>query len=283
MFLRMEMVDSKKIGIVAGGGNLPVHLANALQSQNIDFSVLALKDYANLKALLPFSPKVFRLGEVGAMIAYLKASKCSEIVMIGPVKRPSLVNLRPDFGALRFLWKIGERFTKGDDALLKTVVNLLEKEGFQIKGADTYLPNCIGKEGFNRSLSEKETQDLNLAWDFLTVTAPFDMGQGCVVQNGRILAAEGPEGTDNMLRRIKPLGILPLKRSGLLLKKPKVNQEMRVDMPMIGLETLKLAAEGGLAGVAYEAGSTFVIDDSLCQEMAAELGLFFGGIKNSAK
>ncbi|QCE35551.1 LpxI family protein [Acetobacteraceae bacterium] len=278
-FLRMGMANLRKVGIIAGGGGLPALLARQLHRQGVPFTLIALEGYANLKILASFSPNVIRLGAVGRILSCLKRNECTELVMIGPVKRPSWYRLCPDLKALPFLWKLGERFYKGDDALLKTIVSLLEQEGFEVKGADFYLPSCVGQKGFNRSLSSNEKKDLIFAWRFLTVTASFDMGQGCVVQNGRILAAEGPEGTDNMLKRVASLGISCSKRAGLLLKKPKVNQEMRVDMPMIGLDTLRLASEAGLAGVAYEAGSTFVMDELLCQQMAAELGLFFGGVK----
>lgn len=274
------MFNAEKVGIVAGGGALPSLLASELRRQGRSFAILALEGYADLNMLAPFSPKIFRLGKIGGMISYLRQQHCTELVMIGPVKRPSWVRLRPDLGALRFLWQIGERFYKGDDALLKTVVLLLEKEGFKVRGADYYLPSCLGTEGFNQELSDKAQKDLEIAWKFLTVTAPFDMGQGCIVQHERILAVEGPEGTDNMLKRVRHLGITSSHRAGILLKKPKINQEMRVDMPMIGLETLRLAAEAGLSGVIYEAGGTLVMDNLLCRKKATELGLFFGGIKN---
>ena len=270
------------LGLIAGLGELPVAIAKNAIATGQGVYVLRLKGFEE-PALENFEGSVVGLGEVGAVIDRLKKAGCSEVVFAGNVSRPDFKNLKLDFKGIALLPKVIAEARKGDDALLRVLVNEFEKNGFTVIGSDEAHSQLVAPAGLvaGPAPSESMMQDILVGARVAAATGVLDIGQGCVVCDGLVLAVEAQEGTDEMLRRCATLpaeirGTATLRR-GVLVKRPKPVQERRIDLPTTGVSTIELAAAAGLAGVAIEAGGALMLNREQMESRAKELGVFIYG------
>ena len=273
----------RKLGLIAGKGPLPVALASHCRSAGRGLYVARLKGMAD-PALAEFPGIEVGINELGKLLKALKAEACEAVCMAGNVDRPDFRTLVPDFRGLRFLPTLAMAARKGDDALLRALVEEFEAEGFVVEGAhevmgDLTLP--LGALGHHQPDASHEA-DIARALKVARTLGSLDVGQGAVACDGLILAVEAQEGTDAMLRRVAELpesirGV-PGAPRGVLAKAPKPIQDTRVDMPTIGAFTLQRAARAGLAGVAGEAGKVLLMGRDEVIRIADELGLFVVGV-----
>jgi DUF1009 family protein len=231
-----------------------------------------------MAAIAGFPHAEIRLGAAGEILAALRRAECRDLVLIGPVRRPSLVSLRPDSEGARIVARIGRAAFTGDDGLLAAVVRVLGEEGFRVIGAHEVLTEAVGAAGLLGRHAPDETSQADIARGRVVVRAlgQVDVGQGCIVQQGIVLAVEAIEGTDAMLARAA--GLARPGPGGVLIKLVKPGQDRRADLPTIGPNTIKAAAEAGLRGIAFEAGGTLLIDRDGCIAGADAAGLFLLGI-----
>ncbi|TDP48064.1 LpxI family protein [Zavarzinia compransoris] len=270
-----------KLGIIAGGGDLPVRLAAACRRQGRPFFVLGLKGSAVARPDEGIADEWAAIGEVGRILALLRAAGCRAVVMAGNVARPDFKTLRLDWKGVRVLPRVLAGARKGDDNLLKALVQIFEDEGFAVAGADQVLDELLLPAGPLGCLGLGPGQEGDLARALQVVEAlgRVDVGQGAVVAETEVLAIEAAEGTDRMLARCAELRAGWTARAGLLLKLPKHGQERRVDLPTIGVATVEGAARAGLAGIVGAAGATLVVDRAAVAARADELGLFVVGLQ----
>lgn len=174
---------------------------------------------------------------------------------------------------------MGRALFAGDDGLLGAIVRVLGEEGFNVRGAHEYLTQALGPKGILTHLAPSldHEQDITRAIEVVRALGLLDIGQGCVVQSGLVLAVEAMEGTDAMLQRCAALH--QPGPGGILLKMMKPGQERRADMPTIGPRTIQLAAESGLAGIAYQAEAVLFTDLTRCIADANARGLFLMGVE----
>jgi UDP-2,3-diacylglucosamine hydrolase len=267
------------LGIIAGGGPLPGQVAAAAQAAGRPVFVTALEGFAEPEVVAPFPHRFFRLGAIGAIRQALRDNGCVEIVMIGPVKRPSFLALRPDAEGAKLLAKIGRAAFSGDDGLLAAVVRVLSEDGFRVLGAHDIVSDVLGPEGLLTVTAPDAgiMADVQRGIEVLKIIGAADIGQACVVQQGIVLAVEAVEGTDAMLARIR--GVARPGPAGVLVKLAKPGQERRADLPTIGLATIRHAQEAGLRGVAFEAGGTILANRALMIEAADAAGMFLLGVQ----
>jgi len=270
----------KTLGIVAGNGQMPLKIIEACQKQKRPFFVMALKGQADPESYKNIeNVEWFRMGQVGHMFKRAHLHSVSEVVMIGGVRRPSLsiCQLRPDLKTLGMLLKVSVK-SLGDDGLLRAVISEIEKEGFHVVGADSILSDTLAGAGVYGKIKPNKTSLKDIAKGFQTakILGQADVGQSVVVADGLVLAVEAIEGTDNLLLRSKGLARSAVKP--VLVKTKKPQQESRVDLPTIGVQTVKNAAKSGFAGIAIEKGSTFVVNKKEMVETADKLGLFVMGV-----
>jgi DUF1009 family protein len=267
-----------KLGIIAGGGNLPGQVAAAACAQGREVFIAAIEGFAEPAIVAPFPHRFFRLGALGAIRNALAESGCTEIVMIGPVKRPSLLALRPDTEGAKLLAKIGRAAFAGDDGLLAAIIRVLGEDGFKVLGAHDILAEMLGPVGLLTRNAPDDTAmaDVERGMAVLKIAGPADIGQACVVQQGIVLAMEAVEGTDAMLGRIP--GLARPGPGGVLVKLAKPGQDRRADLPTLGERTIKNASIAGLRGIAFEAGGTILSDRPAMIAAADEAGLFVVGI-----
>lgn len=270
------------IGVVAGGGELPVALALHLREQGASYFVARITPFAD--AALSLHPGTdFPLGQFGARFAALKAAGCARVVIIGNVRRPDLSQLDPDPLMISLLPRFLEAGQRGDDALLREVVAVFEEQGFDVVGAESVLGDLLAPSGALGAVAP-DTQalaDIEKAGALVADLGRWDIGQGAVVCEGLVLAVEAQEGTDAMLARVASLPVAVRGATGalrgVLLKRPKPQQERRVDLPVIGVQTIRLAAAAGLAGVAVEAGGALISDRLGVIAAANAAGLYVYG------
>jgi DUF1009 family protein len=271
-----------KLGLLAGGGDLPLAIARRCEAEARPFHILRMLDNAD-EGTQRFEHSDVPLGAFGQMIAILREHGCDAVCLAGNVGRPDFAALQADAYAQAALPAIVAAAAQGDDALLRAVLAIFEGEGFAVEGADAILAGDAMPAGALGRIapSEAALADIGKALDIATATGALDIGQGAVVCDGLVLAVEAQEGTDAMLARVAELPTAvrgtAAARRGVLAKTPKPIQDRRVDMPVIGPRTIENAAAAGLAGVAGRIDSMILIDRPAIIEAADRLGLFVWG------
>lgn len=271
-----------RLGIVAGGGGLPLAVARRCEAEGRPFYVIRIKGFAD-EALARYEGADSGLGEFGRTIRLLKESGCEAVCFAGIVHRPDFRQLKPDLKGAAVLPGLIAAAARGDDALLRQVLAVFESEGFAIEGADRVLGGeTLPAGALGRHVPDGAAlADLRKALEVARAAGELDIGQGAVVAHGLVLAVEAQEGTDAMLTRVAELPQAVRgaghERRGVLAKAPKPIQDERVDMPVIGVRTIEGAAAAGLAGVAGMAGKLILIDREAIIETADRLGLFVWG------
>jgi DUF1009 family protein len=270
--------DRPTLGILAGGGRLPGQVAAAARAAGRGVFMIGLEGFADPAVLAPWPHEVVRILAAGRIIAALREHGCQDLVLVGPVRRPSLLDLRPDAEGARILARIGRAAFAGDDGLLAAVVRIFAEEGFRVVGAHEILNEALGPMGLlSRAGPDGVAMaDIRRGIAVARALGAIDVGQGCVVQQGMVLAVEAAEGTDAMLARCASLARPG--RGGVLVKLVKPGQDRRADLPTIGPETLRGAAEAGLRGVAFEAGGTILAERDAAVAAADAAGLFLLGL-----
>jgi hypothetical protein len=273
------MSDKQKLGMIAGDGMMPVEIIKHCNETGIEIFVAGIEPYATAEQLKD-APHIFaKIGEAGKIIRAFRENNVRNIVMAGGIKRPSLKELVTDWEGAKILAKMAI-WKMGDDGLLRAVISEAEKHGFNVIGVDKVLPGLIFSAGIYGKIkpSPKDMDDIRRGMTVAKVLGSVDVGQGCVVQEGVVLAAEAYEGTDLMLSRA---AVLKKKgREPILVKALKPIQDERIDLPAIGLQTIKLLKEYGFKGVAIEAGANVFIECEAAIKLADESGIFIIGVKN---
>ena len=271
-----------KLGLIAGGGALPLSVAARCEAEGRPVFVVRLAGFAD-PHLARYPGVDAGMAEIGRVLSALKKAGCDAVCFAGVVNRPDFRSLKPDFKGMTLLPGIIAEAAKGDDALLRKILSVFEAEGYAIEGADDILGGETLPTGALGAVqpTPEQLRDLRKALHVAEKAGELDIGQGAVVCDGLVLAVEAQEGTDAMLARVAGLpGDLrgsAADRKGALGKAPKPIQDLRVDMPVMGARTVELAAAAGLAGVGGVAGKLIVIDRASLIEAADRLGLFVWG------
>ncbi len=278
------MVRWRKLGILAGGGALPECIASSCAERAEAFHIIRIIGSAG-PSLEALPGDDCGIGEIGKILRILKAENCDAVVFAGTVKRPNFAALKADWRGAALMPKIISAAAKGDGALLGVLVDTVEADGFLVVGADEAMqgleapPGALGAH----HPDEKDFRDMRKAAALINALGPFDVGQAAVVADGLVIAIEAAEGTDGMLRRCTELADANERgaRVGTLVKRPKPGQELRVDLPVIGPETIRRADRAGLRGVAVEAGFALIIDREEVVHCADKAGLFVYGFSDT--
>lgn len=276
-----------RLGLIAGGGDLPLRIARHCAETGRPLFVVRLRGFAD-PSMDAFPGQVVGLGEVGRCIRALKEAECDSVCLAGNVARPDFAALKPDLRGMAMLPRLVLEARKGDDALLRAVLDEFRKEGFVIEGAHEACSDLVLGAGVlgRHAPDAGHRADIQRALEIARRIGELDIGQGAVVCDGLVLAVEAQEGTDAMLRRVAE-DVAPAlrgeagRRRGVLAKAPKPIQETRVDLPTIGPATVRGAARAGLAGLVGEAGRTLVLEREALVALADELGLFVIGVEAS--
>lgn len=276
------------LALICGGGSLPLAVADYVQARGRPVLLFPLQGIARPEDYAGRPHTWIRIAMFGAFARVARAAGCQDIVMIGSMVRPSFWQVRFDLTTLMMLPRIAAAFKGGDDHILGSGVKLIEEQGFRVLGAHEVAPEILVPEGAlgRAQPSERDRADIALGLDYLHATGSFDVGQAVVVSGKHVQAVEAAEGTDRMLARIAELRaggrIGTPAGSGVLVKAPKVGQDLRFDMPSIGPLTVEAAARAGLAGIAVVAGSSIIAEPAQLVAAADRANIFVVGTPASS-
>jgi DUF1009 family protein len=272
-----------KLGLIAGGGGLPLALAEHCRQSGRPYFVIRLRGFADA-AMDAHPGDIAGIAEIGRIVKLARDAGCEALCFAGVVRRPDFSALKPDLRGLSWLPGAVLAARKGDEALLRFLMGEFEKEGFAIEGAHEVrgdLALALGPLG-QLAPQDEHSVDIAAALRIAQAIGGLDIGQAAVVCDGLVLAVEAQEGTDALLRRVAELPAdlrgAPGRRKGVLAKVAKPIQEERVDLPTIGLATIEGADRAGLAGVVGVAGRMLVVDRAAVATAADAAGLFVAGV-----
>lgn len=274
------MASANRLGIIAGGGDLPRRVIDACAARGQPVYVVRIKGAAD-DSLGGADGLTCSIGEVGRVIAALKDADCRLATFAGYVPRPDFTSVRLDWRGLKIMPKILTAARIGDGAILRVLTGELERAGIKVLGAEEAAADLHVRAGKLSAAAPDENAlaDMAKAYSILSALGPFDVGQAAIVADGFVLAIEAAEGTDAMLTRCQtlPQRSGDSERSGVLLKAPKPGQDLRVDLPVIGPQTINGLIAAGLSGVAVEADRALIVDRTETIALADGAGVFIYG------
>jgi DUF1009 family protein len=270
------------LAILCGGGALAFEAAGFARENGREVLLIGVVGVTSPE-IGAFEHVWVRMGEVGKLFATLRARDIRDLAILGRMTRPEFAELRLDWGAVKRAGELASLFRGGDDSLLNGIAGIFEREGVRIVGPIDFAPQLLAPEGLiaGRAPGADAEGDIKFAAAMLGALSPFDVGQGAVVANGRVLAVEAAEGTDAMLARIADMRAsrrLRLKGpAGVFVKAAKRGQDLRLDLPTVGFKTIEGAARAQLSGLAIAAGEVLIADRVGFAKAAAAAGLFVVG------
>lgn len=264
--------------MLAGSGNMPVEIIKHCKEKGIEVYAIGLETFAS-EEQLEGTPHCFaKLGEVGKMVKTFRNNNIQDVVFAGGIKRPSFKEIIPDWEGMKMLTKLAIK-KLSDDNLFRAIIKETENLGFRILGIEEVVPEMMFYEGIYGKVkpTKDDMNDIERGFVVAKALGAVDVGQAVVVQEGMVLAVEAIEGTDMMLSRaavVKKEGKAPI-----MVKILKPKQDMRVDLPAIGLLTIEQLKKYGIKGIAVEAGGILLIEREAVIKKANENGIFIIGIK----
>lgn len=276
---------TEALAIICGGGSFPGAVADAVARRGRRPVMFGIKGWAEAKVIERYAHHWIAIGQAGRFFRLAHAENCREVLFIGTVLRPPIMQLRLDWQTIKLMPRVVRAFRGGDDNLLSGIAGVAETGGLRVIGVHDVAPELFVPEGVlgRCQPSGRDKADIARALKVIATLGPFDIGQAAIVANNHVLAVEAAEGTDNMLARIAELRRLGRVTSppgvGVLVKAPKPGQDRRFDLPSIGPRTIENVARAGLAGLAVAADSTMIAEPELVTAEADRAKIFFVGIR----
>ncbi len=268
-----------KLGLIAGSGSLPLYIAERAKANGRDIFVFGI-DGTTPKDIEAFDHCWVKWGEIDKLFKKITDHNIKELVIIGGVRRPNFKNIKFDFGFIRNLPFVLSLTMGGDDEILSSIIDFIENKGIKIIGAHEIAPELTEHSGTltTKKPTNRDLQDIEKGIRTVKLLGAMDVGQAAVVARDHVLCVEAAEGTDAMLKRAEGLrqwGTKWLGRKfGVLVKIPKPNQEMRIDMPTIGPKTIENIVSANLAGLCIASGSVLIADKDELIELANNNSIF---------
>lgn len=278
-----------RLAIIAGGGALPHHVAEAVRARGEDPYIIALTREAEEADWIDFDHSVLAIGDFANISRTFREEGIDRVVLSGWVRRrPEWRDIRPTLRTLAKIPSVLKTLVSGgDDAVLRMAMQLIEASGAHVIGVHEVVPNLLADSGPIGAVNPDadDQRDIEAGIAAANALGALDVGQGAVAVGGRVVALEGAEGTDAMLERVgvlKAEGRVSSRRRGVLVKLCKPGQDLRADLPSIGPSTIALAERAGLAGVAVEAGRALVLERNDVVSVADRAGLFVAGVERAS-
>ncbi len=276
-----------RLAIIAGYGRLPIDVALAAREKGIEPYIIAIQGEAD-QDWGDFDHTYLPIANAIKVVRTMRQHNVKRIVFAGGVRnRPKITDVRITFKLLFSLPKLLKVILAGgDDALLRTTINLFEIHGVKVLGAQEIAPNLLAQEGVlgKIGISDQNQIDIKIASNAALQLGLADKGQAAVSVNGVVAAIETADGTDAMLATLadKMRSEPPTDYKGVLVKLSKPQQDKRADLPTIGPMSVINAHKAGLAGIAVETGRSFILDKENVIKEADKYGMFVAGITRKA-
>ncbi len=259
------MTKPETLAIIAGKGAYPRLLADSARKGGVKKIIAAAFTGETDPAFEQHVDVVewMRVGQLGRLLKFFRAQDIHHAVMAGQIAPKNLFDLRPDLKALMLLGKLKER---NAESIFSAVADELAKIDIDLLPATTFLEDSLAQPGLiaGPTLSAREENDVALGWTIAKEIARLDIGQTVIIRNGTVVAVEALEGTNEAIRRGGALA----REGGVMVKVTKPNQDMRFDVPVIGIETVRVAVESRLRVIAVEAKKTLLLERDAIANLA---------------
>jgi len=250
------------VGLIVGEGNLPRFVIFNLRKQKKEFLILDLtknKKYKKYKNSYPFD-----ITQLAKAISFLKNKNCKKILLIGKVIRPNLSKALFNPKLLLYLPRLLKVFKKGDSNLLSEIIKIFKENNITVLSSMHYSPELILTKSLSTKSSNKDKEvsiNEKKGLKILKNLSQFDVGQTIILNNGYVVAIEGPEGTNETIKRAGNIAIkYNFKNKSIMIKVPKQKQDLRVDMPVIGLQTIRLCINNNIGGIIVKKNQTIILE-----------------------
>jgi len=263
------------LGLIAGNNAYPLLLAREARAAGVERIVAVAFTGETEPGLAELVDEIewMRVGQLGRMIGFLKGKGVREAVMAGQIHPGNLFNLRPDLKALMLLGKLRAR---NAESIFGAIADELASAGITLLEATTHMEKYLAGPGViaGPRLSRREEEDIRFGFEIAKQVSALDIGQTVIVKGGTVLAVEAFEGTNDAIKRGGALG----RKDAVMVKVSKPRQDLRFDVPVIGLQTLQAAGEARVRVLAVEAGRTLLLDRDAMKDEAQRRGITIAGI-----
>ncbi len=268
----------RMLALIAGMGRLPVSVAEEARKMGYYVVGIALQPPADesLKPVADEFHKV-RIGSFGGLLSLLKKLSVTEAVMAGKIPKKLLYeskkNLIPDLQAMKLLFSLKNR---ADDTIMLAVVKELEKKGIKILETTTFTKNLLVPEGIltRKKPTKDDMEDIEFGWEIAKKIGGLDIGQTVVVKDRAVMAVEAIEGTDEAIKRGGELA----RKDAVIVKVSKPRQDMRFDVPAVGIQTLRSMKKSGAKVLALEASKCIIVEKDTFLDEADKAGIVVVGV-----
>ncbi len=259
------------IGLIFGETNFPIEILKKIKKKSLKYLIIDLTEKKKFKG--DNNSYAISIGQVGKILKLLKENKCKKVLFAGKVKKPNFSKIKLDFRGIYYIPRIIKSSKLGDAALLKEIIKILKKERIKTVSSLIFNSELILKKGtYSKTKpNRKDKIDIKKAILVLSKLGKYNFSQGAVVRNNKVIAIEGRCGTEKMLKKCKIKGIT---NNGVLVKFPKKKQDLRVDLPTIGLKTLKQCKLSGLKGVVLKSKQNIFLESKKCINFANKNKMF---------
>lgn len=259
------MQNPDVLGVIAGNGVYPRLLAESARKAGVKKIVAAAFTGETDSALEQHVDLVewMRVGQLSRLLKFFREQKIHHAIMAGQIAPKNLFDLHPDWKALLLLTKLKER---NAESIFAAIADELAKVDVDLLPATTFLEEFLAPAGLiaGPKLTHREEEDVDLGWKIAKEIARLDIGQTVIVKNGTVVAVEALEGTNEIIKRGGTLA----RKSAVMVKVAKPNQDIRFDVPVIGVETIRIAAEAKLRVIAIESAKTLLLERDAIIDLA---------------
>ena len=259
------------IGLIFGDTDFPDHILKKIKKNKVKYLIIDLSKSKKFKK--DKKSYAVSIGQFGRIINILKENNCKKVLFAGKVKKPNFSKLRLDFKGIYYIPRIIKASKLGDAAILKEIIKILDQNNIKTENSLRFNPELSLKRGnFSKIKPDKQDQlDIQKAIKTLNNLREYDFSQGVVVRNEKVISIEGKGGTKKMLEKSRSK---KFKNHGVLVKLPKKKQDLRIDLPTIGLNTLKQSKTAGLKGIVVKNKQHVFLDKSKCINFANKNKMF---------
>jgi len=258
------------IGLIFGENHFPFEILKKIKKKKLNYLIIDLTKGRFKKDKHSYKVSI---GQFGKIIKILKDNKCKKVLFAGKVEKPNFSKLRLDIKGIYYIPRIIKSSKLGDAAILKEIIKILKKEGIRTLSSLTFNPELTLKKGnYSKTKPNKEDKaDINKAITTLNRLGKYTFSQGAVVRNKKVVAIEGRGGTQKMLKRCKSK---KFRNKGVLVKFPKRKQDLRIDLPTVGLKTLTQCKSSRLKGIVLKSKQNVFLERKKCISFANKNKIF---------
>ncbi|MDC0142536.1 UDP-2,3-diacylglucosamine diphosphatase LpxI [Candidatus Pelagibacter sp.] len=259
------------IGLILGDTSFPIEILKKIKKNKLKYLIIDLSKSKKFKK--DKKSHSVSIGQFGKIINILKQNKCKKVLFAGKVSKPNFSKLKLDLKGIYYIPRIIKVSKLGDAAILKEIIKILNQQQIKTISSLTYNPELTLKRGKYSKIKPNKEDKKNITKAITTLNKlnKYNFSQGTVVRNYKIVAVEGKGGTEKMLKKCKSK---KFKNNGVLVKFPKKKQDLRVDLPTVGLKTLKQCKIAGLKGIVLKSKQNVFLDQSKCINFANKNKMF---------